>query len=288
MKHRTNKKYKKTRNFRKTRNSRKTRNFRKTKYLQKTHKKTHKKGGMKKALTAIAIGLSLLGSIVSGDNKYIMAVCAGNTCRSTMAQEKLINSLGQEDYEIFSRGVSVRSPGASMAPFSEALGKALCKNDLECQQRVEQHSSTQFDCDEVVKILRSNPLATFNIIPMDDNVADAIASLMSKCDMTPEEKSRVTVGVCGEKSAQVPDPFKYKGTEYEQQAYDEAHTQIDTVVDRIAEKLMDYSRENPHGNICPDKSYLRAIYDEHGNPKFVDPDMKEYYQSLYPGANSKK
>jgi protein-tyrosine-phosphatase len=279
MRHTTNKKYKKTRKYKKTK-------FRKTKNYKKTHKKTHKKGGMKRALTAFAtIGLSLLGSVVDGANHYIMAVCAGNTCRSTMEQEKLIRILGREDYEIFSRGVSVRKPGAPMAPFSAALGIALCEGDLACQQRVEEHKSTQFDCQEVVNILRSNPLATFNIIPMDDNVANAIAVLMSKCDMTAEEKSRVKVGFCDEKSAAVPDPFKHQGTEHELDAYDETHGTIDNVTKRIAEKLINYEIQNPEGTFCSKRdlsssSSLKAIYDENGNAKFVDENSDEFYKSL--------
>jgi len=161
---------------------------------------------------------------------------------------------------------------------------ALCKDDISCQQRVEEHKSTQFDCQEVVNILRSNPLATFNIIPMDDSVANAIAALMAKCDMTAEEKSRVKVGFCDEKSAAVPDPFKHQGTEHELDAYDETHGTIDSVTNRIAEKLIDYEIQNPEGTFCPKRdlssSTLKAIYDENGNAKFVDQNSDEFYKSI--------
>jgi hypothetical protein len=91
---------------------------------------------------------------------------------------------------------------------------------------VKEHRSTQFDCEEVVNILRSNPLATFLLIPMDNNVADSIEKLMSLCDMTAEERSRVSVGFCDEKSANIQDPFFDKGKPTEGNAYSNAANKI--------------------------------------------------------------
>ena len=224
MRNKTNKKFRKTKKIKKNRKTRKIRQ------LKNNYKKTHKKGGVKSLRSLINSGILLLGSIVShataGGDKYIMAVCAGNTCRSTMAQEQLIKILGTENYNIFSRGVSVRNPGAPMAPLSEAFSVATCKGDQECITRVKEHRSIQFDCQEVVNILRSNPLATFLLIPMDDNVADSIEKLMLTCDMTAEERTRVSVGFCDAKSAEVQDPFFDKGKPTEGNAYSNAASKI--------------------------------------------------------------
>ena len=224
MRNKTNKK------FRKLKKTRKTRKQMKTRRLKKNYKKTQKKGGVKGLRGLISAGILLLGSIVmrvaGGGNEYIMAVCAGNTCRSTMAQEQLIKILGTENYNIFSRGVAVRNPGAPMAPLSEAFSVATCEGDQGCITRVKEHRSTQFDCEEVVNILRSNPLATFLLIPMDDNVADSIEKLMSSCDMTAEERSRVSVGFCDEKSANIQDPFFDKNQPTEGNAYSNAANKI--------------------------------------------------------------
>jgi protein-tyrosine-phosphatase len=224
MRNKTNKK------FRKTRKNKKIKKTRKIKHLKKTFKKRGIKGGVKGLRKFISAGILLLGSIVmrvvGGGNEYIMAVCAGNTCRSTMAQEQLIQILGQENYTIFSRGVSVRNPGAAMAPLSEAFSVATCEGDQQCITRVKEHVSTQFDCQEVVNILRSNPLATFLLIPMDDNVADSIEKLLSLCDMTAEERSRVSVGFCDKKSANIQDPFFDKGKPTEGNAYSNAADKI--------------------------------------------------------------
>ena len=101
MRNKTNKK------FRKTRKNKKINKTRKIRRLKNNYKKTQKKGGVKGLRKFISAGILLLGSIVmrvvGGGNEYIMAVCAGNTCRSTMAQEQLIKILGQENYTIFSK-----------------------------------------------------------------------------------------------------------------------------------------------------------------------------------------
>jgi protein-tyrosine-phosphatase len=220
MRNKTNKKFRK---LKKTKKQMKKRRF------KKNYKKTQKKGGVKDLIKILLLG-SIAMSVESGDNeyinKYIMAVCAGNTCRSTMAQEQLIKILGTENYNIFSRGVAVRNPGAAMAPLSEAFSVATCEGDQACITRVKEHISTQFDCEEVVKILRANLNATFLIIPMDDNVADSIEKLMSLCDMTDAERSRVSVGFCDEKSANVQDPFFDKNQPTEGNAYSNAANQI--------------------------------------------------------------
>ena len=266
MKHRTNKKYKKLR---------KTRKFRKTiknRRLKKNHKKTHKKGGMfKRALAALTTGFLLLGSTIlpsatAGGDKYIIAVCAGNTCRSTMAQEQLISILGTESYNIFSRGVNVRASGSAMAPLSEAFSIATCEGDQECITRVKEHRSTQFDCQEVVKILRANSLATFLIIPMDDDVADSIEKLLTLCDMTAEERSRVSVGFCDAKSANIQDPFWDKNQPTEGNAYSNAGNKIY------------HSFYEAFGTECRLNEWKDAT-DKYGSPMISN----KPYQTVWPG-----
>jgi protein-tyrosine-phosphatase len=223
MRNKTNKK------FRKTKKTRKNIKTRKNRRLKNNYKKTQKKGGVKGLKSALlaASSIGLLGAAKTQTDNYIMAVCAGNTCRSTMAQEALISILGNTDYEIFSRGVTVGERlGKPMAPLSEAVSIETCKGDQECITRVKAHESTQFDCNEVLKILRANLKATIEIIPMDDTVADKIKMLMDVCELSPQEKSRIKIGFCDEKSAKIPDPFFDKGTPREGQAYADAGNRI--------------------------------------------------------------
>lgn len=178
-------------------------------------RKTRNKAGMFRALKSVAVvGLLFLGSFVQCGDIYKVPVCAGNTCRSTMFQEGL-KSYGKKD--IFSRGVTTRNPGAPMAPLSEQMSIELCNGDQDCVDRVKSHKSTQFNCSEIVNILRTNKNAFVQLMPMDESVYKTLNQMIAECsDLTPEERTRVIIGIncdkhsCELNHADVPDPYKYQ------------------------------------------------------------------------------
>lgn len=220
-------------------NKRSKRRLSKKRLVKKRSRNTVKKrGGMK--LGALATGALLLSSVGKAcGNKNIMTACAGNTCRSPVAEKQLQNLLGP-GYEgkIVSRGVNVRQPGAPMAPYSGKFAQQYCDyGDSDCINDVESHHSTPFECGEIESMV-DNPTDTVQIIPMDDAVADSINAKLDSCNLSPEVRKKVNVGlncndgVCETKSANVPDPFFKRGTPQEKQAYVEMENQINDVISK--------------------------------------------------------
>jgi len=209
------------------------------KYLAKKQNKNtikKRKGGMK--VGTLATGALLLSSLGTAcGSKHIMTACAGNTCRSPVAEKQIQSVLGSDyDGKIVSRGVNVRQPGAPMAPYSGKFSMGYCDyGDVGCIEDVESHHSTPFECGEIESMAK-NPTDTVQIIPMDDAVADNINARLDSCNFKPEIRGRVNVGldcnngVCGKKSANVPDPFFKRGTPAEKGAYVEMQDQIRNVV----------------------------------------------------------
>ena len=256
----------KTRKLRRLKKSRKLKRFRK--YYNK-FKKTQKKGGVKKFLTAL-ISLALGGFAISeSGNNYKIPVCAGNTCRSTLA-ETTLETLLDDGYTIMSRGATVGDrKGSPMAPLSEYVGMNLCKGNTECATKVKAHESTQFDCNEIVNILRTNLNATVEIIPMDNKVEANINILMDKCELSVEEKSRLKIGFCDKKSPNIYDPYFVKGTDKEGRAY------ADTA-NKIYEEFI-----KAYGTNCPLQPPLWVDASKNGNPQ-----IKNIGDKVYPGLLS--
>ena len=213
--------------------SRKTTRKTSRKTSRKITRKPSKKGGVKiLSLATLGLGLSALGT-ACGD-RQIMTACAGNTCRSPVAEHLIGNTL--DNVAVFSRGVNVRTPGASMAPYSDNFAKAYCDyGDLECLKGVETHQSKAFECGEIEQRI-ANHDNTLQIIPMDDSVAEKIHIGLETCALTPAQRGRIKVGldcasgVCKKTSAQVKDPFFDKGTPKEREAYKTMEEQISDMI----------------------------------------------------------
>jgi len=256
----------KTKKLRRPKKTRKLKRFKK--YYNK-FKKTQKKGGVKKLFAMIlALGGYAISESGDGDD-YKIPVCAGNTCRSTIA-EKTLEILLDNDYKIMSRGATVGDrKGSPMAPLSEYVGMNLCKGNTECETKVKAHESTQFDCNEIVNILRSNLNATVEIIPMDDKVEGNINELMEKCKLSVEEKSRLKIGFCDKKSPNIYDPFFVKGTDKEGRAYADTANKIYEEFSKV------------YGTNCPLYPPFWVDVSKNDNPK-----IKNIGPNFYPGLRS--
>lgn len=206
----------------------------------KKQRKTRRGGGPNQSL-ALTIMLSLLGV---ANSKYYMTACAGNTCRSPVA-ETMIKRMISDPTTVTSFGVNVRAKGSKMADLSEQMSLDLCHDDLECRTSVKDHKSQSFNPTLVHNILK-DPIATIQIIPMDDKTSDAVKDLLKMYDFSEGELKRITVGitcdattnVCENKSANVPDPFFAKGTHFETGAYGNMSTVLS---DFLENKLLQQS-----------------------------------------------
>jgi len=196
---------------------------RQSKRLKKTIKKRKRRGGGpgQSALLALIL-LNLIA--VSNGKKYYMTACAGNTCRSPMA-EAYLKDLVSDPNVVSSFGVNVRAPGSSMAPLTEKIALDVCNGNEECIIGVKNHKSKPFDLTLVNNIL-NDPENTLQIIPMDSKTANGVKDLLRTSGLTDEQLSRINVGAncdingaCEYESAEAPDPFFARGTQFEQQAY---------------------------------------------------------------------
>ena len=221
--------------IKKRRNSIKKRrnSIKKRRKTKKTRK--HKiKGGSGNLFQIMGIFFILFA--VANGTHYYMTACAGNTCRSPMA-EKIIQSLISDPNLVSSFGINVRTPNSSMAPFTEKIASDLCNNNPDCLKRVENHKSQQLDTSLVHNIL-DNPENTLQIIPMDDKTADGVIDLLQKSGLSLKQLSRITVGincdvngVCEHKSANAPDPFYDKGTNMEATSYKKTYDILSDVIE---------------------------------------------------------
>jgi len=196
---------------------------RKLKRLKKTIKKRRRRGGGPGQSTLLAVILLNLIAVSNG-KKYYMTACAGNTCRSPMA-EAYLKDLVSDPNVVSSFGVNVRAPGSPMAPLTEKIALDICNGNNECIIGVKNHKSKPFDPTLVNNILR-DPENTLQIIPMDSKTANGVKELLRTSGLTAEELSRITVGancdtngVCEYESAEAPDPFFARGTRFEKEAY---------------------------------------------------------------------
>jgi protein-tyrosine-phosphatase len=209
----------------------------KVKNILRKSKKYSKKAGMNLKNFIAPVLLSQIGQACG--NKNIMTACAGNTCRSPLAQEQLKHLLGT-DYEglVTSRGLTIRNPGAPMAPYTEQFAQEYCKyGDLKCIEDIKSHKSTPLECDEI-KGLISKDDDTLQIIPMDSMVANNIKQKLDTCNLTPEQRMKINVGldcnngVCNETDANVPDPFFDRGTDREKASYEQMQKRVAEVLEK--------------------------------------------------------
>ena len=196
---------------------------RQPKRFKKTRKRTKRRGGGPGQSTLLAVILLTLVGVSSG-KKYYMTACAGNTCRSPMA-EAYLKDLVSDPNSVSSFGVNVRVPNSPMAPLTEKIALDICNGNEECIIGVKNHKSKPFDLTLVNNIL-NDPENTLQIIPMDSKTANGVKELLRTSGLTDEELSRITVGancdtngVCEYESAEAPDPFFARGTRFEKQAY---------------------------------------------------------------------
>lgn len=210
----------------------------------KSHNKSHNKSRSKSRSKPMKGGVKikeyvaiLLGLCSGVESAHMMAVCAGNTCRSPVAEASLRASLPVSTI-ISSRGTSVRTPGSPMAPFSKLAALSLCMGDAECIDKTNSHESTLFKCEEIKDILKSGE--TVQIIPMDDSVSTSISGILSKCHFTHNETSRLHVGldcekgICKEKSAKIKDPYDAQGTSEEATAYTDMIGEVSRIMKQEA------------------------------------------------------
>jgi protein-tyrosine-phosphatase len=232
----------KRKTFRKYKKHRKTfSKYKKHRNTLKKNRKTLKKngGGFYNLLNLLAgsgLVLTLIGQACGKIN--IMTACAGNTCRSPVGEFYIKTLLGEKEGigQITSRGVSVRAPDSPMAPYSQIFSKQICGDNSECIKEVEAHKSQSFKCEDIIRLI-DGPDTQLRIIPMDDITANKILDTLNKCNLTPEERKKIVVGLdcdmsgtCNKKSAEIPDPFFQKGTPYE-------HASYTNMVDTLSKKL---------------------------------------------------
>jgi protein-tyrosine-phosphatase len=211
------------RRTRRKRRTRRTRRIIRTIRNKKQRKRTKRRGGGPGQSTLLAvILLTLVG--VSNGKKYFMTACAGNTCRSPMA-EAYLKDLVSDPNTVSSFGVNVRVPNSPMAPLTEKIALDICKGNEECIIDVKNHKSKSFDLTLVNNIL-NDPENTLQIIPMDSKTANGVKDLLRTSGLNDDKLSRITVGancdtngVCEYESAEAPDPFFARGTRFENKAY---------------------------------------------------------------------
>ena len=203
---------------------------RKLKRLKKTIKKRKRRGGGPGQSTLLAVILLNLIAVSNG-KKYYMTACAGNTCRSTMA-EAYLKDLVSDPNVVSSFGVNVRAPNSPMAPLTEKIALDICNGNNECIIGVKNHKSKPFDPILVNNILR-DPENTLQIIPMDSKTANGVKELLRTSGLNDDKLLRITVGancdsngVCEYESAEAPDPFFTRGTQFEPKAYYNTSSQL--------------------------------------------------------------
>jgi protein-tyrosine-phosphatase len=205
--------------------------------------------------------------------EYIIAVCAGNTCRSPIA-EYIFKMLLKKSYNyIFSRGVNVRIPNSEMAPYSKYFATQTCNGDLRCIKDVSEHKSTPFSIQEIIALLQSNPLATVKIVAMDDDVSSNVVGQLHTYFNNIEDKkiikgfeSRIKIGYGNgnETSVKAPDPYWDRNTPKERESYIKTYNIINY-----------YSNEN--NNKCPRSEYqLRFNEGGEGEMIKVELNINEY------------
>ena len=196
---------------------------RKVKRLKKTIKKRKRRGGGLGQSTLLAVILLNLIA-VSNSKKYYMTACAGNTCRSPMA-EAYLKDLVSDPNSVSSFGINVRVPNSPMAHLTEKIALDICNGNEECIIGVKNHKSKPFDLTLVNNIL-NDPENTLQIIPMDSKTANGVKELLRTSGLSDDKLLRITVGancdangVCKYESAEAPDPFFARGTRFEKEAY---------------------------------------------------------------------
>ena len=196
---------------------------RQSKRFKKTRKRTKRRGGGPGQSTLLAVILLTLVGVSSG-KKYYMTACAGNTCRSPMA-EAYLKDLVSDPNSVSSFGVNVRVPNSPMAPLTEKIALDICNGNEECIIGVKNHKSKPFDLTLVNNIL-NDPENTLQIIPMDSKTANGVKELLRTSGLTDDKLLRITVGancdsngVCEYESAEAPDPFFARLTPFETEAY---------------------------------------------------------------------
>ena len=203
---------------------------RQPKRFKKTRKRTKRRGGGPGQSTLLAVILLTLVGVSSG-KKYYMTACAGNTCRSPMA-EAYLKDLVSDPNSVSSFGINVRVPNSPMAPLTEKIALDICNGNEECIIGVKNHKSKSFDLTLVNNIL-NDPENTLQIIPMDSKTANGVKELLRTSGLNDDKLLRITVGancdsngVCEYESAEAPDPFFTRGTQFEPKAYYNTSSQL--------------------------------------------------------------
>ena len=203
---------------------------RQSKRFKKTRKRINRRGGGQGQSTLLAVILLTLVGVSIG-KKYYMTACAGNTCRSPMA-EAYLKDLVSDPNTVSSFGINIRVPNSPMAPLTEKIALDICNGNEECIIGVKNHKSKPFDLTLVNNIL-NDPENTLQIIPMDSKTANGVKELLQTSGLSHDKLSRITVGancdangVCEYESAEVTDPFFARGTPSESKAYYNTSQQI--------------------------------------------------------------
>ncbi len=225
---------------------------RQSKRFKKTRKRTKRRGGGPGQSTLLAVILLTLVGVSIG-KKYYMTACAGNTCRSPMA-EAYLKDLVSDPNSVSSFGVNVRVPNSPMAPLTEKIALDICNGNEECIIGVKNHKSKPFDLTLVNNIL-NDPENTLQIIPMDSKTANGVKEILRTSGLNDDKLLRITVGancdsngVCEYESAEAPDPFFTRGTPFEPEAYYNTSQQL---LKFIPDKVL---RQTPNPNYKTQKN----------------------------------
>ena len=198
---------------------------------KKQRSNTQRKNAGMFSRLAITAATALVFSMIQKTNGHVVyTVCRGNTCRSPFYASYLERLLGVGEWIVSSFGTYPRTEGNKMAPESEKFAKELCKNDQECINRVQEHSSSRMNCREIKQQIADGHDIT--IIPMDPSVEYDVTNQISECFNT-NERSHIYILP----NANITDPFPTQGTPLEEQGYKSMRFDVERSASNVAETL---------------------------------------------------